>query len=277
MNNYYRISLTLLLCGTIGSATACDGGDESVDFAAHARVQAIELGLIGPMPATSSGEAQLGEIAAPALADAEPMTTGYPAPRIAPSKRLMIGWQRWAMGLPWENGPITDETGDHCGDGQSGPVWYLAGTGEGPATRDCTIPTGKQLFFPLINLWAAFPPEFVPPEEIPDWLPDMEEYFDDWQAATCSLTLRLNGQDLLDFDSMKAALYVRESEPFDVDIHDEHWATPHWEGGIIPMIGHGFYARLQPLPPGDYVLEFGGAQCDDFEFSTSVTYHLHVQ
>lgn len=38
-----------------------------------------------------------------------------------------------------------------CSAGQKGPVWFLAGTTRGPATRSCTVPAGKYIMFPIFN------------------------------------------------------------------------------------------------------------------------------
>ncbi|MBL8948772.1 MAG: hypothetical protein JNK45_36710, partial [Myxococcales bacterium] len=42
-------------------------------------------------------------------------------------EREAIGWTRWALAQPHSTGsPISDPTGELCGVGQSGSVWYLA-------------------------------------------------------------------------------------------------------------------------------------------------------
>ncbi len=68
------------------------------------------------------------------------------------------GWQ-WALSLPVDRHPLFD-TAD-CSTGQSGRVWFLGGTflaGEispgvilGQATRNCTVPSRRALFFPIVN------------------------------------------------------------------------------------------------------------------------------
>ena len=66
-------------------------------------------------------------------------------------------WWQWALGTPARINPLFDATGEFCDAGQKGPVWFLASTlgysgGEyGPVERDCTVPFGKSLFFPIIN------------------------------------------------------------------------------------------------------------------------------
>ena len=51
-----------------------------------------------------------------------------------------------------------DTTGEFASLGQSGPVWFLAGTFGSTVTRTVTIPAGKTLFFPILNtIWINIP------------------------------------------------------------------------------------------------------------------------
>ena len=52
-------------------------------------------------------------------------------------------WWQWAVSIPKDINPGADMTGKNCVLKQSGPVWFLAGTFGGPATRTCTIPGWK--------------------------------------------------------------------------------------------------------------------------------------
>src|SRR5215211_1598771 len=52
-------------------------------------------------------------------------------------------WWQWLTSIPLDRNPAADETGENCDEGQSGPVWFLAGTFGGPNERVCTIPAGK--------------------------------------------------------------------------------------------------------------------------------------
>ena len=64
-------------------------------------------------------------------------------------------WWQWALSLPVGQNPFFDQGGDcsHGANGQVGPVWFLTGVinVSGMAERDCTVPVGKALLFPLIN------------------------------------------------------------------------------------------------------------------------------
>src|SRR2546423_6015845 len=57
-------------------------------------------------------------------------------------------WWQWAFSIPEAYNPVTDTTGAFAGVGQSGPVWFVAGTFGGSAERTFTVPAGKGLFLP---------------------------------------------------------------------------------------------------------------------------------
>ena len=68
-------------------------------------------------------------------------------------------WWHWALSFEDDDSPVADADGSLCASGQSGPVWFLAGTyGSKRTVRSCRIPAGKTLFFPLLNS-IAFPPD----------------------------------------------------------------------------------------------------------------------
>ena len=61
-------------------------------------------------------------------------------------------WWQHMFSIPAATNPMLDTTGANALIDQSGPVYFLAGTfGGGEATRTVTIPSGKALFFPIVN------------------------------------------------------------------------------------------------------------------------------
>src|SRR5262249_9630524 len=62
-------------------------------------------------------------------------------------------WWQWAFSIQTPDNPLLDETGAKCGVGQSGPVFFLAGVinVSGSAERTCSVPSGRALFFPILN------------------------------------------------------------------------------------------------------------------------------
>src|SRR5215831_17172564 len=66
--------------------------------------------------------------------------------------QLSAEWWQWVLSIPPAANPLLDTTGDSCMLGQHGTNWFLAGSwASGPVTRDCDIPQGAALFFPVIN------------------------------------------------------------------------------------------------------------------------------
>ena len=96
------------------------------------------------------------------------LEAGNPNPGVIPPHAKAYGmtygewsakWWQWAYSLPVDQNPFFDE--DHnCSNGangQLGPVWFLTGVINisGTAVRDCTVPAGKALFFPILNAECA--------------------------------------------------------------------------------------------------------------------------
>jgi hypothetical protein len=238
------------------------------------------------MPATDTSNASDNSESVASNAEAarrfkNPLVLQDTPERVAKYQTDAKGWLTWAMGLPWSTGPVNDTTGVACDLGQSGDIWYLAGTAGGPVTRDCTIPEDKALFFPLRNLWSIPPAEFVStPADIADFVGFFTGYFPQDRAETCTLTLRVDGHDLLpSFSALDQNLWVQDLNPFPIFVNPtDNFAG--YPGGQMPAaLFDGHYALLRPLSKGEHTLEFSATQCDatGTYFDTSVVYHLHVQ
>jgi hypothetical protein len=276
MNDRKRVSWMLFVCVTTSPLVGCD--ESSGDQPGSAMLEFGEVDIVVPRVQGKAGSTVPASVVALAsVPDAVPVIAD--AQVKSPTDQLVIGWLRWANAQPWLDGAIADTTGEKCGLDQAGPVWYLAGTSGGPTVRECDVPLGKKLFFPLVNRWCVFPDEFYEnDEQIASDIELIKQYFFDFEHENlCSLTLRIDGQEVRpDLESLDEDFYIQVLEPFELDLHDEHWAPDAFEGGIMPAIGAGHYALVQPLTPGDHVIEFGGGICGEYPFSTSVTYLLHV-
>lgn len=273
-----KLSLVVLACIPL---TACDRVDDASRL--DADLDATELAeaeLIGMSPST----APTSMPAAPALdldlgaASPKAATIGM-VQKVKPADpEHLIGWTRWALAQPFADGAVADPTGEKCAMGQDGDIFYLAGTFGGAVSRECDVPAGKTLAFPLINRWCVFPEEYYPGGEgIEADMPLVEAWYDEARAATCNLTLEIDGQQVGgSLEERDEAFYLRVTEPFEIDLHEAHWATQWFAGGVMPTTGDGHYAVVTPLPPGDHVIVLGGEMCGDSPFSTSASYLLHV-
>jgi hypothetical protein len=157
-------------------------------------------------------------------------------------------WWQWALSIPADRNPLVDPTGQNCGVGQSGRVWFLAGTfGGGPATRVCTVPAGKALFFPIVN--AAF--VATEPGETEELAHDvLREHID--QVDVNTLGVELNGVSIPNLGSYRA-----HSPTFPVVFPDDNlFGAP---AGFYPIAAaDGYWIMLAPLPPGTHTLHFRG-------------------
>ena len=90
---------------------------------------------------------------------------GNPNPGIHPINSKPYGlsysewsarWWQWLLQIPAATNPNLDATGANCAEGQSGHVWFLAGsfgplTISFPINRFCTVPTGISFLLPVLN------------------------------------------------------------------------------------------------------------------------------
>ncbi|MFI6939153.1 hypothetical protein ACIBI4_07770 [Streptomyces sp. NPDC050418] len=64
-------------------------------------------------------------------------------------------WWKWALSAPDSKSPVRDTTGEHAAWSQPDDLWFLAGTYGGKVTRTCEVPSGRPLFFPVLNIQHA--------------------------------------------------------------------------------------------------------------------------
>ncbi len=94
-------------------------------------------------------------------APASTATTSAPSPLPPPSPprgdgalggtSLPARWWVWSESMPGGRNPVDDATGAACAQSQPADVWFLAGTHGGSATRTCSLPIGRPIYFPVIN------------------------------------------------------------------------------------------------------------------------------
>jgi len=180
-------------------------------------------------------------------------------------------WWQWDLLLPLSRNPAVDPTGQFAGEGQSGPVWFLAGTYGGRAERTCTIPTGKGIFFPIVcSGYVCNLPTDTEPVARGCVRNDMNRVTD--------LELTVDNVSITGLESLRC-----ESLRFDVlfDADDPLW--PVSDPGPYPAYSDGCWVMLEPLSPGTHTIDFRGklVQPESYPktdvFETVVTYHLTVQ
>jgi hypothetical protein len=156
---------------------------------------------------------------------------------------LSVQWWQWAASFDQSESPVADRTGALCANGQSGDVWFLAGTyGTKRTVRTCRVPFGKTLFFPLINYVV------MPSERGATDCASLTKDADHITSNPSLLVLDLNGQKFSNLQSHRLAT----RRCFDVGVLTKE------KQRIFPSAGNGYYAAIRPLPKGTHTLEFGG-------------------
>jgi len=192
-------------------------------------------------------------------------------------------WWQWVFAIERSVNPLLDTTGVNCGQGQSGDVWFLAGTtGGGPVTRSCTIPAGKGIFFPVVNIAVNA-----------NWKTDTVNDLCSMTAGAIDTVTNL--KVTIDGFSVKGLYDLRAKSPVFSFTAPEHAVfydnlcsypdDPSIE--LVPPVLHdsgqmqicplavsdGYWVMLPPLRPGPHILKFSGA---GGWWTVDVTYNLTI-
>lgn len=173
-------------------------------------------------------------------------------------------WWQWILSLPQDINPLIDQTGEHCAQGQSGPVWFLAGTGGGPIERTCTIPEGNAVLFPVLNSVNV---KTDPSETEGDLRVTTKAAMDNPAVLEASV----DGVPLQDLPNYRA-----ESPLFNVTLPPGNiFGVPELSSQAV---SDGYWVMLQPLAVGDHSLNFRGADMASAAggLVTQATYQLTV-
>jgi hypothetical protein len=176
-------------------------------------------------------------------------------------------WVQWAVNFtdPDNNGFSVGDI--DCTAGQSGKVWFLAGTFGGRAKRTCSIPRGKALYVPLYN--------------VSNWDTDCHGIVAGCRAASAGVidglrkwTCTVDGKPCVyNYQVVRA-----QSDPLTVHIPvGSIFAneTNNRPGRHDTVIADGYALILEPLAPGKHTIQFSARAADGF--SLNVVYHLTVK
>jgi hypothetical protein len=177
-------------------------------------------------------------------------------------------WE-WALSIPIESNPQNDPIGKNCEMLQNGPVWFLAGTTGGFVERNCAIPSGKSILFPIINSECSFVeyPDLKTEEELQKCAKSQVD-------AVNNLFASIDGVELTDLKK-----YRISSPIFDINFPQQNIYGV--QPGPTKGISDGYWVFLNPLPPGKHVIHFKGSAIDyastsSQNFVTETKYNLVV-
>jgi hypothetical protein len=189
-------------------------------------------------------------------------------------------WWKWVYENPGPQHPLADTTGADCAVNQPTGMFFLAGTSGGVVTRTCTVPAGKPLFFPLINLAADN--GGVPQA---DWMTDqaLQDYTKNIEGTT-DLFLEIDGT-VIGSTVAAFASYLTPMQKFAYtvpDTADNYYRKvggTDFAGLVDPSYTRGYYIMLAPPPAGTHTIHFkaGVGEVDAGGFALEVTYNLTIQ
>jgi len=184
-----------------------------------------------------------------------------PNPRVLPPHSNAYGqsyggwanaWWQWALSIPADQNPLIDETGEFCGVGQDGPVWFLPGTFGSDANRDqCSVPKGKALFFPVYN-WLFGAGIFDCEPTVPGVECDIEALRQGAAEQTETaeiLEVMIDGVPLQNLRDYRAS----SPEPFAL-VYPENNVVEVPAGEYYPHVTDGYWLMLSPLPVGEHTI-----------------------
>ncbi|MBZ5549799.1 MAG: hypothetical protein LAO22_17880 [Acidobacteriia bacterium] len=185
----------------------------------------------------------------------------------------MAAWNQWSFSLPVSGHPLFTD-GD-CSVGQSGPVWFLGGAFIPPSTRvrHCNVPSGKALFFPVVDWEDSTLEESVvehPGDATYQQIVALRSFVESGLEGVTGPYCEIDYQRIPHL----AKRFRVQSPVFGFTIPENNllnvvYGTTFEAGTYFPAVDDGWDVMLAPLPPGDHVLHFGSNWND-------ITYYLHV-
>lgn len=248
------------------------------------------------------GSAGLIMAGTPALADGSdsgnsyndlpPQTTQYASSSILSPQNVQYGrtyadwaaaWWQWCLSIPHATHPLFTSGNVDASIGQTGPVWFLGGNfagGPGPLVRNCTIPAGKALFFPVVNYEDSEVEETLgygnPGTTINDLRAIVEPAINE-AAANNTLLLKIDGSAVRNLGTT----YRVRSPAFSYTLPDDNiwsffYGVPFTAGTYNAAIDDGIYVMLAPLNRGRHVIHFHAEIPSLGGFVVDVTYNITV-
>ena len=181
-------------------------------------------------------------------------------------------WWQWAISIPSNINPLTDNTGTHCAERQQGPVWFLPGTSGGKIDRTCTIPSGKAILLNILTGECS-----TKENKNLKTAPELLRCAVNSNKGAYSLSASVDG-----FNIPNIQTYRVQSPSINVVYPPASQSIfPVAEGGPAISAADGWYVMLKPLSKGTHTLHFKGAipssDINPDGFVTDATYHLTIK
>jgi hypothetical protein len=173
-------------------------------------------------------------------------------------------WWKWLISIPSDRNPAIDATGQFCSVSQPCTnVWFLAGTFGDTVSRDCTIPYGKSLLFPVINYETSFAAE-----------PSIKTEKQLEEICLSEIDDIRNIHASIDGETVEVRRYRAQSGCFEVDIPPNNCLGT--AQGVTKIASDGYWLFVDSLNVGTHKLKSFGS-CKSGRIKIGCTYNLIIK
>jgi hypothetical protein len=191
----------------------------------------------------------------------------------------------WQYGFSVPGSTSVKDVFDGCPAEPSSQMWFLVGTigGPGQTIRSCTVPTGRAIMFPVLNVeWSAFEADTTPGSCLVPASPSGDSDPALQACATAQANHALDSDATLTATVDNVPLqnltnYRAVSQPFDftsAPLNPLGVCQP--QGCNSRAVADGFWIILTPLSPGTHTIQFT-ANIPFFGFTADILYNLTIQ
>jgi hypothetical protein len=208
----------------------------------------------------------------------------YAFPKTAhPYGKSITAWTQdwWAhmFSFGCDEFPILDEDGSNAIPSTAGPVIFLPGNFGGVTERTITVPHGKAMLFPIVNvLWVYHPCYEIAEED--QWFADgtleenILEIFNSIFSQGADLSVTLDGYSFTNLTNYRHTSGLYSFNP-NAELAGCFGDPCLAETGQL-WLTDGYWIMLKPLQRGQHTLNFAGlVQANGFELD--ITYNITVE
>jgi hypothetical protein len=183
---------------------------------------------------------------------------------------------KWLISIPASATPRNDPTGERCTTGQSNTnssVFYLSPNTGGKSERACTVPAGKGLLIPVMQV------EWSDKEAPGASVEELHTSAKKDQDSVNSLYLKIGDKEYNYQDLIK---YRTHTDDFEVTFPD-NGIFGVMEGGVSRAVADGHYIITEHLPRGNHTVHYKssltceGTDCVDHKFSQDIKYNITAE
>ncbi len=244
-----------------------------MDSKALAKLVIVTMLIVGPLVSGPPARANNGLVS-----EAEPRDAVVFGRTLG---EWSAAWWQWSFSIPAPVHPIFDN--GPCTEGQSGPVFFLGGKAcatndlscnPSKAVRNCTIPEGKGIYFPIVNVEDSDAEEAAVGTMPPPTINRLRQIVEGVTNGTSSLEVDLDGKSLKDLktDFRVQSVVFEYTLPANNELQALGVNVP--AGTYSPAVDDGVYVMLKPLHKGKHLLHFAATFPGGFAFD--ITYHLTI-